>query len=167
MIKSLIVVLLLAGFQIANVMPANQSETGTAAPITDQSEPSIVSFQQVNGISLTDNLITIEDKLGQPVTIEKDALLPERKEHVYDNTVLGFSGDYVEYIKVTADQGVVKIGDKELVFEMDHLVTTLGTPDYIAEDGLVYVQDGISLKLYYKEDGKQLDSLQVYWSSQV
>ncbi|RXZ81528.1 hypothetical protein EBB07_14475 [Paenibacillaceae bacterium] len=127
-----------------------------------------LTFQTVNGIDLDDGAAAIKKKLGKPAAIEEDRWFPEQEAHHYDHITIGYSDSVLSYLSVTAEQGpLVVIGDDVLPLDMKALVSALGVPDYVAEDGLVYVQGARCLKLFHGTDRDELESIQVYWLDDI
>ncbi|WP_028563194.1 hypothetical protein [Paenibacillus pinihumi] len=141
------------------------------ASLNKKQEPSdtgeITTFGTVNGIGLDDSPSEVRKKAGEPLKVERDEILQDREEHIYANETIGYSGDEIEFIKITNEQDTVDLDGVKVPMEIVELKKRLGSPDFTAEDGLVYIRDEICLKLFYEQGTTQLESLQVYWLANV
>ncbi|WP_020618825.1 hypothetical protein [Paenibacillus daejeonensis] len=132
-----------------------------------EQEPALeLGYRQVNGLDLDADADTVLQLLGDPEERTTDPLLGTEEYHYAAQTV-GLYEDLVDYIIVPASAGQVQLGNVTIPLDMEQLKQHLGEPDYTAEDGLVYVQQEVCLKLFYGENEAELDSVQIYWLSHI
>ena len=167
---------------LASLLPAHiQKPIGVAVQGTDTTDTPVapdnaavpeqesvleISYHQVNGLDLDSDAATVVQLLGEPAERSTDPLLDTEEFH-YPAQTIGLYEDLVDYIIVPASAGEVQLGDATIPLEMEQLRQLLGEPDFTAEDGLVYVQHEVCLKLFYGENEAELDSVQIYWLSHI
>jgi hypothetical protein len=124
-------------------------------------------FNNVNGISLNDNVKTVIDKLGQPLSKEKDAFTPEIVVYAYPKMNIGFSDGIVSYVEVLAAAGTVKIDGISIPIKPEGLKNAMGEPDFVAEDGIVFQRNVALVKLFTDMETHEVTSLQYYHHSNI
>lgn len=115
-------------------------------PIEQQKE-----FETVNDISLQDTKSEVLSKKGYPQHTEKDVILGS-KEFIYDDVTIGIIDGTVTYIQVKNDAPYLKVNDVYMELTPRSIKDTLGKPDYVAEDGDVYIRGHQAVKVYLDED---------------
>ncbi|WP_438434549.1 hypothetical protein [Gorillibacterium sp. sgz500922] len=127
-----------------------------------QSGPSVTKLGEVNGVSLSDDRETVVAKLGVPVEIAKDPLVPELEIYHYANLDVTFSGPYVHDVAVAQGVSSVTLDGVQVAVTPAALREALGDPDYVAEDGLVYQRGARLLKVYLDEEQHRIDVIRYY-----
>lgn len=125
-----------------------------------------ISYRVINELDLDANVDTVIQLFGEPLERTTDPLLGTEEFH-YSELTIGVYEDLVDYIVIPASANQLQLGDVTVTVEMEELKRMLGQPDYTAEDGLVYVQDEVCLKLFYGENETELDTVQIYWLSHI
>ncbi|QGQ98639.1 hypothetical protein EHS13_29035 [Paenibacillus psychroresistens] len=122
-------------------------------------------LNNVNGISLNDNVEIVIEKLGQPISIDKDSYTPELIVYTYEEMNIGFSDGIVSYVEVLVAAGTVKIDGISLRIDSESLKKALGEPDFVAEDGIVFQRNVFLVKLFTDMETHEVTSLHYYHHS--
>ncbi|MCR2806551.1 hypothetical protein [Paenibacillus soyae] len=130
---------------------ANGKGTESSASASDER---VLLLKSVGGISLYDTPESVVAKLGDPERIAQDELLSELKLYHYPSLTVAFYGEYVQYVDVPAGEMIV-IDGKDIPMTEAGLTAYLGSPDYIAEDGIVFQRGEALLKLFIDSDTKK------------
>ncbi|GIP45214.1 hypothetical protein J45TS6_36730 [Paenibacillus sp. J45TS6] len=115
-------------------------------PIEQQNE-----FKTVNDISLQDTKSEVLSKKGYPEQTKEDLILGSR-EYIYDDVTIGIIDGTVSYIQVKKDATYLKVNDVYMELTPRSIKHTLGEPDFIAEDGDVYIKGHQAVKVYLDEN---------------
>ncbi|GIP34067.1 hypothetical protein [Paenibacillus sp. J2TS4] len=121
---------------------------------SSESSPSFLPLEEVNGITLYDDRQSVVEQWGEPELVQKDDFFPETEIYEYAHMEVGLESGVVNYIMVPAEAGTIVMDHKELETDLYSLTEALGTPDFVAEDGLVYQRGAHVLKLYNNEKGE-------------
>ncbi|WP_282937738.1 hypothetical protein [Paenibacillus sp. RC67] len=125
----------------------SQASAGNIAEgIEAGSQPS--GFQTVNGLSLTDDLKTVFEMKGQPLSILQDEILPSLKTYTFKDCSITLVDGAIEYLVVPAAAGKLDIDGQLLPMDIVKLKETLGEPYFVSEDGIVYKDGANALKIY-------------------
>jgi hypothetical protein len=185
--KLIPIVLLLVGFTISSGsidMTSSASSTiqkNTQAtsisfnqelPIIEEIKPPIemrkvFRFDNVNGISLYDDVKAVTDKLGQPLSKSRDPNLGELEVYAYPEMNIGFSNGIVSYVEVLVAAGTVNIDGISIPINEEDLKKALGEPDYVAEDGIVFQRKEALIKLFTSMDTQKVTSLHYFHHSDI
>ncbi|MDO3681571.1 hypothetical protein [Paenibacillus ehimensis] len=145
--------------QAFTVSAAVYEEAGTGDPIAG---PVKWPLERVNGIAVTDDLKTLYEMKGRPNAEETDPLFKDERILVYDDCRIGLYDQFVQYVMVPVQAGTIEIDGKKLEMNADALRQTLGTPDWVGEDGIVYKRGQRALKLFLDEDTGKLLSVHYF-----
>ncbi|MFS0723811.1 hypothetical protein [Paenibacillus sp. 1P07SE] len=145
---------------------APEEAPATAEPVRDD-EASTLNYQMINGLDLSADREAVTRLFGEPLAIVPDDWTPGMEEYQYRDIRVGLYEDYIDYLIVPVSAGQVRIGDVTAALDMEQLQELLGEPEFTAEDGLVYIQDGVCIKLFFEDNGTDLSTLQVYWAAHV
>ena len=115
-------------------------------PIEQQNE-----YKTVNDISLQDTKSELLSKKGYPEQTKEDLILGS-KEYIYDDVIVGIIDGTVSYIQVKKEAPYLKVNDVYMELTSGSIKHTLGKPDYVAEDGDVYIKGHQAVKVYLNED---------------
>lgn len=121
-------------------------------------------FETINGVAMDGDLKEVLAVLGEPTERTTDELLGTEEVH-YPEMTVGLYEGLVDYVVIPASAGSVRLGDTEALLELAQLRELLGEPDLVAEDGLVYVQGPLALKLFTDGEGSVLSTLEVFWAA--
>jgi hypothetical protein len=125
------------------------------------------NFENVNGISLYDDVKAVIDKLGQPLTKENDPFFAELEVYAYPEMNIGFSDGIVSYVEVLVAAGTVNIDGVSIPIKEEELINALGAPDFVAEDGIVFQRNTALVKLFKDIETHQVTSLHFYHQSNI
>jgi hypothetical protein len=127
----------------------------------------IFHFYNVNGISLNDDVEAVIDKLGQPLSKEKDAFFAEMEVYVYPEINIGFSDGMVSYVEVLAAAGTASIDGVSVPIGQAEMIAALGEPDFVAEDGLVFQRNTAYIKLFTDMETHEVTGIHYYSHSTI
>ncbi|MEO3945530.1 hypothetical protein [Gorillibacterium sp. CAU 1737] len=138
---------------------------GSEQPIPEQPKEEVRdkhSLVTVNGISLADTRSDVIAKLGVPLEISRDPLIPELELYHYAGLEVTFSGEHVHDLAVPAEEGSLLLDGTSVAITPEAIREALGDPDYVAEDGLVYQRDFRLLKVYLNVDEGRIAVIRYY-----
>jgi hypothetical protein len=102
----------------------------------------------VSGVSLGDDIKTIYELKGNPLSVKQDDILPSSKIYTFEDCQIGMSNGAIQYVSVPAAAGQINIDGQVLPLKLDELKNKLGKPYFEAEDGIVYRVRNNALKMY-------------------
>lgn len=109
------------------------------------------TFETVNDISLQDTKSELLSKKGYPQETREDWVLGS-KEYIYDDMVAGIIDGEIAYVQVKKSASYLKVNETYMDLTLWSISRTLGDPDYVSEDGLVFVKGHQALKIYLDEN---------------
>ncbi|MEC0093264.1 hypothetical protein [Paenibacillus macquariensis] len=113
----------------------------------DQPLMSTEPFETVNDISLWDRKEELFNKKGEALQVN-EILITGCTEYVYDEMTVGICDDLVSYVHVDAGVGTFRVNGIDITISEKEMTDTLGTPQFYAEDGEVYIRGGQAIKVY-------------------
>jgi hypothetical protein len=122
-------------------------------------------FQTVNGISLDDTPTTVIEKLGKPLSKNKDPFFGEMEVYVYPGMNIGFSYEVIDYVEVLVTAGTANIDGITLPIELEGMKKALGDPSFIAEDGVAFQRKEAFVKIFTDMETKKVTSIHYYHHS--
>ncbi|WP_054943445.1 hypothetical protein [Paenibacillus ihuae] len=126
--------------------------------------PRINSFDSLAGASLYMSKEELLLAKGTPLNIAPDPW-QECLEYQYADMSAGICEGVVTYIHVTpaqAGQYGLKLNEEALNPANSHAGELLGTPDYVAEDGDVYIRGSAALKIYRNAHSGEWDGIDLF-----
>lgn len=123
-----------------------------------------LSLAVVNGVPLDASAEEVKDLAGKPIAVLEDRVLPDSEEWFYPNMTIGFYDSEVEYIIIPADISEFQVGEFRFHVDYDELRAAFGEPDFVAEDGIVYVRGNHCMKLMISEQTQVMTAVHFYWS---
>lgn len=141
-------------FASADAQVLEAADDNGAEPADKASDEHVLLLDSVGGISLYDSPESVVAKLGEPERITRDELLSELELYQYPSLTVAFHGEYVQYVDVPAREMIV-IDGKEIPMTEAGLSAYLGSPDFIAEDGIVFQRGEALLKLFIDSETKK------------
>ncbi|MCA1294497.1 hypothetical protein LBW89_15850 [Paenibacillus sp. alder61] len=108
-------------------------------------------FDSMGGVSLSDDVQLILSKKGEPERIEEDDFTGFTELH-YGNLAIGLYEDLVYYVHTGPSPKNITLNGKVIPLQKPWLERYLGKPDFVAEDGDVYIRGHAALKLYKDAD---------------
>jgi hypothetical protein len=124
-------------------------------------------LENVNGISLYDDVKAVIDKLGKPLSKGKDPNFAELEVYAYPEMNIAFSDGIVNYVEVLVTAGTVKIDGVPIPIEPESLKKALGEPDFVAEDGIVFQRNAALVKLFTDIKTHDVTSIHYYHHSNI
>lgn len=170
------VIILLFSLLSAYVAPSGQKESVPAAFFSVQPEavlafehsvvhsPYLNSFDSLAGASLYMSEEELLQTKGTPLSIAADPW-QECLEYQYSDMSAGICEGALTYIHVTpaqARQYGLKLNDEVLDPANDNGRELLGTPDFVAEDGDVYIRGNAALKIYRNAQSGEWDGIDLF-----
>jgi hypothetical protein len=139
----------------SNIIMANSDHKGST---TDT-----VTLDTINGISLYHSRSEIVELLGIPQDINKDEWVPDMEEYRYTDLLIGFIGEEVQYIGIPTGVNEFEVDGLNMERNVDSIQSALGEPDFIADDGIVFVSGEACLKVFLStEDARVIDAIHIY-----
>lgn len=124
-------------------------------------------LERANGVGVTDDLKTLYEVKGQPLSIERDPLFRNEKILVYEDCKVGLYEQFIQYVVISSDEGTFELDGTTLPLQADPLRKALGEPDWVAEDGLVYRNGNNVLKLFIQPETGKLTSVQYFHAMSI
>jgi hypothetical protein len=120
------------------------------------------NLENVNGISLTDDVKAVTDKLGQPLSKAKDPDIAEMEVYTFPEMNIGFSDGIVSYVEVLVTAGTINIDGVSIPINQEALINALGEPDFVAEDGIVFQRHSALVKLFTDMETHEVTAIHYY-----
>lgn len=127
--------------------PAQAAENGR------ETRRTMGAFDSMGGISLYDDLKSVLSKKGEPDSVEKDPYTGYI-ECQYGNLTVGLYEDLVYYVHTGFAPQNISVNDISIPLQEPWLSHFFGEPDFVAEDGDVYIRGSAALKIYKDPAGK-------------
>ncbi|GAB6992418.1 hypothetical protein [Paenibacillus pini] len=141
--------------QAAYQVPVNQAV---------QRSISMKSFETMNGISLYDRKQDVLTKRGKPIQIKPDPITG-CSEYQYKDATVGVCDGMVNYIHVPLSSQKMQVNGAWIQLQQDKIINTLGKPQYIAEDGQVFIRGDRAIKVYSDPDTGALQGVDFFDSA--
>lgn len=119
------------------------------------------TFDTLGGISLEDDMERVLSKKGEPDTIEKDQYTGYTELH-YGRLTVGIYEDLVYYVHMDPPIKQVMLNGIAVPLEETGLAKYVGEPDFIAEDGDVYIRGFAALKVYKDPSTGQITGVDLF-----
>lgn len=143
----------------APVVHASMSLGSTAS---DQKKEVIKGYETLNGIALTDRTEDVVRKKGEPLKVTHDPLLGTIEYHYKDMSV-GLCDGLTEYVHVKPSARSIQVNGQSILLTIGHISTSLGKPDFKAEDGDVYVQDQQVIKVFKDRSAGEITGIDLFF----
>ncbi|MFD2670988.1 hypothetical protein [Marinicrinis sediminis] len=108
-------------------------------------------FEQVNGISLSDQKEDILRKLGKPDQIHQDPYFPETIQLQYDTMIIGMTQGSIDYVTVPRSADFIEVDGREIDIDKQEIYKRFGEPDSIASDGVAFCEGPYCMKVYWTD----------------
>lgn len=135
------------------------------AAVTDQSESNQlhITLQTVNHISLYDDVMEVLNKKGIPNHITDDPYFKDYKTYEYRDMSITFNNDLIDSVQLNVDSdSSIYLDERKVPATLDAITELLGSPDYQAEDGIVFERGEALLKLFVDKGSKQINAIAYY-----
>lgn len=146
----------------AAMSSSSSSQAAAESAVYGSGQSGQLHFQTVNGLSLTDDMKTVFEMKGQPLSIVKDDILPSLKTYKFEDCSITLVDGSIEYLVVPAAAGKLDIDGELLPMEIARLEEKLGAPYFISEDGIVYKDGDKALKLYIDTASGKITSVHYF-----
>ncbi|MBP1153898.1 MULTISPECIES: hypothetical protein [unclassified Paenibacillus] len=145
-----------------------QVETAIAEkPLAKAAVQAPFKLERANGIAVTDDLNTLYEIKGKPLSIEQDPLFKHERILVYEDCKVGLYEQFIQYVVILPETGTFELDGKTLPMQTDQLREALGQPDWVAEDGLVYRSGNNVLKLFIQPGTGELTSVHYFHAMSI
>jgi hypothetical protein len=152
----------------SNVVQAGLIQDQPLPTIKPQAKPEKrLLLENVNQITLSDDVMMVIKKLGQPLSKVKDPFLNEMEVYAYPKMNIAFSDGIVSYVEVLAAAGKVEIDGVSVQISEAGLKKALGKPDFVAADGIVFKRNQSYVKLFTDMDTHQVTAIHYYHHSNI
>ncbi|NJJ42265.1 hypothetical protein [Paenibacillus apii] len=148
------------GFGYQAVLAAHNAAQETG----DSENKFIRSFESLAGVSLYSSEEELTARKGQPLSIVPDPW-QDSLEYRYADMSAGVSDGVVVYVHVSPQQARdygLRLNGIRIDPVNDTLQETLGSPDFVAEDGDVYMRGSTALKIYRSQKTGQWDGIDLF-----
>jgi hypothetical protein len=145
----------------AALVTPDPTSTITPAPAPPAVQTSY-SLQTVEGISLSYDQQDVIEQLGKPAGVTNDDYNVGFQIFHYPQMKIGFSEGYVDYVKVMASAGTISIDGHTIPITLEAVVSELGEPDFVAEDGLVFKGPQAVIKVFVDLETHELTSIDYF-----
>lgn len=172
-----IIALLLGMLSPLSTMSAVQPDTGseTWEPVVRQaivhsvgravkSVAPLDPFETLNGISLNDTKHDVWTKKGKPLQITRDRWTGCHEYH-YEDAAVGICDGMVEYVHVEAAAGKIMVNGVRIPLKAHDIERVLGKPQFVAEDGKVFIRGFHAIKVYSEPGSGTLQGVDFFDSS--
>lgn len=119
------------------------------------------SFDTLEGISLEDDLKQVLSKKGEPHDVEKDPYTGYTELH-YGSLTVGIYEDLVYYVHMHPPVKQVTLNGIAVPLENAGLEKYVGEPDFLAEDGDVYIRGNAALKIFKDPGSGQIIGVDLF-----
>ncbi|WP_438349103.1 hypothetical protein ACP8HI_26765 [Paenibacillus sp. FA6] len=141
--------------------PMDLNITNTSTPVTIhkvflkvfteniqlQPLPRSDEFETVNDISLQDHIKDVIHKKGEPLQINEIPFLG-CTDYEYEDEIIGICDDWVSYVHVDFSIGSFRVNGHDITMSRKKITEALGVPQFIAEDGEVYIRGDQAIKVF-------------------
>lgn len=117
-----------------------------ASPI-NQTLTSGESFETLNGISLLDQTEDVIHTKGKPLQVNEVPFL-ECTDYEYADSTVGICDGWVNYVHIDPKVGTFRVNEMDITINENQISEALGTPQFHAEDGEVYIRGDQAIKVY-------------------
>lgn len=122
-----------------------------------------IILDTISGVSLHQSRSEIIHLLGIPQDIYQDEWMQDMVEYRYKDLLIGFSGEDVQYIGIPTGVNDFEVDGLNMKMNMDSIKSALGEPDYIAEDGIVFIRGDTCMKVFLSNgDSGEIDAIHIY-----
>lgn len=170
-----IIALLLGVLSPLSTMSAIQPDTGNEAaePVVrqavvhnaeDQTLKSVAPmdhFDTLNGIALSDTKKDVLAIKGKPLQVTRDQWTGCHEYH-YKDAAVGICDGMVNYVHVEAAVGKMMVNGAWIPLKSPDIEQTLGKPQFVAEDGKVFIRGFHAIKVYADPDSGALQGVDFF-----
>ncbi|CAG7652071.1 hypothetical protein ACFQI7_19345 [Paenibacillus allorhizosphaerae] len=138
------------------------SVTADGDEMKADSPPSRFALNSLNGVSLSDDISTIFEMKGAPLSVSRDELITSVETYRFKDCTVVVIGDFIQYIELPQSSDEVNIDGEPLPLELSELQAKLGTPYFESEDGIVYKNGSRALKIYTTAGSNKVNSIHYF-----
>lgn len=135
----------------------------------DEAAPLAVTLDEVNEVSLYDDKAAVVEKKGVPLEIVEDPDRSDLEIYRYADMEVAFSGRMVDSLSVLTENATAHFEVDGIPVEStpESIHRVLGTPDFVADDGLVYQRGEALLKVYLEPGRNHIVIIRYYSMANV
>ncbi|MDF2959872.1 MAG: hypothetical protein K0S39_1607 [Paenibacillus sp.] len=137
-------------------------EAGGSLPSPEKTKPFTFRLATINGVSLADDIKTVYEMKGTPLSVKQDEIMKSMKTYTFEDCVIGMSDGAIQFVKVPAAAGQIEIDGQILPLKLEELKSKLGQPFFVAEDGIVYKAGYHALKIFLDAETGELASVHFF-----
>jgi hypothetical protein len=129
----------------------------------------VVTLDEVNDVSLYDDRAAVVEKKGVPLEIVEDPDRSDLEIYRYADMEVAFSGRLVDSLSVLTENTTAQFEVDGIPVEStpESIHRVLGTPDFVADDGLVYQRGEALLKVYLEPGRNNIVIIRYYSMANV
>ncbi|WP_213653039.1 hypothetical protein [Paenibacillus sp. J23TS9] len=129
-----------------------------------RSQVSMNKFETMNGISLSDTKKEVLAKKGKPLQVAQDRLTGCYEYH-YKDAVVGICDDTVGYVHIAVAAGKMQVNGTWVDLKASEIEHAFGKPQFVAEDGKVFIRGFHAIKVYSNPDTGALQGVDFFDST--
>lgn len=141
--------------------PAVVGQGSSTAELAYIQSEEAFSYETVNDVSLYDTEADLIASHGQPLRLQEDRLLGST-EYIYNDILVGINNGIVCYVRVNKDAAYLKVNNDYMEMTPESIKEALGEPDFVADDGEVYIRDHHAIKVYLNPDNGKLQHVEFF-----
>ncbi|MDF2926106.1 MAG: hypothetical protein K0R57_5020 [Paenibacillaceae bacterium] len=153
--------------RLTTLQPADARIDAPASPPEPAFTAEDQTFGSVEGVTLLDNKKSVIEKKGAPVTKRADSRILDMEIFDYGEWEIAFRDKDILYVAVEAEAQEIEIDGVRHSLNKEALNDSLGEPDFLAEDGWVYIRKQGAIKLYFDQDSGDLSSIHYFHSTGI
>ncbi|WP_240421897.1 hypothetical protein [Paenibacillus periandrae] len=135
-------------------------EFSSASTSASETPSSLLRFTSVNGIALSDDLKTIVELKGEPLSLIQDDIIKSSRTYLFKDCEINVVDGAVQSVSVGEAVGKVEIDG--ISFPFDKLKDRLGMPYFISEDGIVYKKGNMAFKIFMDPHDNHVKSVSYF-----
>jgi hypothetical protein len=128
----------------------------------EQPQKKPLTFDTINGISLFDSRDKVLAELGEPLEKIEHEFNQDMVNYDYGHMQILFIGDSIQNIAIPASEEDVQLDTQTLPMDQNQIAAILGEPHLKAEDGILYLADGVYIKIFFKPNSMSMDSVHFF-----
>jgi hypothetical protein len=128
--------------------------------VSEQKQP--LTFDTINGVSLFDSRDKVVAELGEPLEKIEHEFNQDMVNYDYGHMQILFIGDSIQNIAIPASEEDVQLDTQTLPMDQNQIAAILGEPHLKAEDGILYLADGVYIKIFFKPNSMSMDSVHFF-----
>lgn len=120
------------------------------------------NYHIINGVSLFADKEEVLQNLGDPIEITRYEDFIDYEDYHYDHMTISFSRDLIQNIAISTSVKEFEMGNRIQSTDPNLVDKVFGPPELESEDGILYSKADIYIKLFYKPDTTEIDSIHFF-----